>query len=143
MPIILLFVGGVFIVTGLRGSQNQLFTQVQKDFTGAGNFWYWIAGIGAVGAIGYYSPLRTISNALLILIIVVIFLANKGGFFSQFTASLSQIQAPPAQTEATAGQTETDTNIDANLNSTSGSASNPLSNVGNIGEDVTEALSLF
>lgn len=90
------------IVTGGRGTYAQFASQVAKDFTGppGQNFTYFIVGIGAVGAVGYFEPLKTISRLFMVLIIIVIFLSNKG-FFQQFQNALkSGPTAPQAPSQS-------------------------------------------
>jgi len=83
MPLIFLILGIIFIIAAVRNTQPSLFANLQADFTGANNFFIWVIAIFAIGAIGYINGLRTLSNALLLLVVAVIILSNKG-FFSQF-----------------------------------------------------------
>lgn len=85
MPLALFIAGSVLLVSAIRGTQNDLFTLLKGDFSGRGSFLVWILAIAAVGAVGYIRPLRPVSNAFLILLLIVFLLAaNKGGkdFFS-------------------------------------------------------------
>lgn len=90
MPIILTVAGVALIWSAVRDTQNALFTLLYNDVIGAGttgfskSFLAWIVAIVIIGSIGYIKTLRPISNAMLVLVIVVLFLAN-GGFFSKFT----------------------------------------------------------
>lgn len=100
MALGLLLVGLVLIVSAIRGTHGQLWTLVVNDMTGAGathGFIVWLAAIVAIGAIGFYRPLRTPSHLLLGLIVVVIFLVN-GGVWQQvsqtFTQGIPQGTAP-------------------------------------------------
>ncbi len=83
MPIALLVIGAIFLVAAVRGEHEKLFGLLKDDFTGPNNFILWAVGIWAVGAIGYYKPLKPLSVAFMTLIIIVIFLAQKG-FFEKF-----------------------------------------------------------
>lgn len=94
MPFVLIIIGLVLLVAAVRNSQDNLFALVQKDVTGQGNFLYWIASIGIIGAIGYVPKLKPISTALLGLIILVLFI-SKGGFFEQFTTQLASTTTAP------------------------------------------------
>lgn len=87
MPFALIFVGVILVVVGFRGTQDAFFGLLKGDFTGSGNFFYWVVSIGVIGAVGYIPRLKGLSNAFLVLIIVVLFLSNKG-FFAQFNAQL-------------------------------------------------------
>jgi|ERR1700733_221540 len=102
MPLFFLAVAIAAIVTGLRGTQGQLLTLLKSDFTTSNNFGIWILAIVAVGSLGYVPGLKTISNGLLILVVVVLLLSNKG-FFSQFSSAVTTVGA----TNATPNQTAT------------------------------------
>ena len=87
MPLLFLAIGSVFLIAGVRGTQSDLFTLLKGDFTGQNNFLFWIAAIAFIAAVGLIDDLRDLSNAFLVLLIVVIILSNKG-FFSNLTAAL-------------------------------------------------------
>ena len=92
MPLALIVIAIVLLISAIRGTQSDLAALLKKDFTGEGNFLYWILALGSVGALGYIKPLRPISNAFLVLLLIVFVLAaNKGGkdFFSSL---LSQVK---------------------------------------------------
>lgn len=100
MPFALLIIGIVLIVAGVRNSQDQLFSLVKGDFSGDANFFYWFISIMIIGAVGYIPRLKPISNAFLVLVILVLFLKRGdpktnvgGGFFQQFTAALNATTA--------------------------------------------------
>lgn len=97
MPFALIIVGLVMLVSSARNTQSQLWTLLVNDFTGQHNFVYWFVSIMAIGSVGYIKPLRPIANAFLTLVIIVLFLSNKG-FFSQF---LSQVQTTNTQLPVT------------------------------------------
>lgn len=82
------------IVTGAKGTYAQFGQQVAADFTGPGNFTYWIAAIGAVGAVGYIDALKTVSRLFMALLLIVLVLSNKG-FFAKFSAALKQGPVAP------------------------------------------------
>ena len=63
--------------------------QLEKDFSGSGNFFYWLVAIGVLGASGYIPAFTKFSRLFMGLIILVMFLSNRG-FFAQFQTSLSQ-----------------------------------------------------
>ena len=87
MPFALVFVGLVLIVVGAKGTHREFGAAIVEDFTGQGNFIWWIAAIGAVGALGYVPQLRKFSIAFMSLILVAMLL-NNGGFFQKFTEAL-------------------------------------------------------
>lgn len=89
MPFVLVLVGILMIVTGAQGTYRQFGAQVASDFTGKGNFVYWVASIGIVGAVGYIKSLETISRMLMALIIISMVLSNRG-FFAKFAQAIKQ-----------------------------------------------------
>lgn len=97
MPFALIVIGLMLVVTGVRGTQSQLFTLVEGDFTGQDNFIYWALSILIIGAIGYIPQFKGLSRAFMGLVVVVLFLfTNKnasasggGGFFQEFQSAIS------------------------------------------------------
>jgi hypothetical protein len=87
MPFALVLAGLMMVITGIQNTHMQLGEQLRKDFTGDHPFTWWILSIGAIGAVGYIRPLRPVASAFLALILVVMFLSNKGGVFAQLTAA--------------------------------------------------------
>lgn len=85
MPLLLIASGLIFVLTGLNGDAGQLYSLVASDFSGPGNFIYWLFSILVLGAIGYIKGLENISRAFLVLVVVALLLDN-GGFFTQFNA---------------------------------------------------------
>jgi hypothetical protein len=83
--------GVILVVASARNTQGDLFTLLQGDFFGSGNFLYWFAAIFIIGAIGYDEKLRPISDGFLALVIIGLLLNNKG-FFAQFGTALNQIK---------------------------------------------------
>lgn len=106
MAFVLLIVGLLMIVTGAKGTYADFGKQVASDFVGPGNFTYWVAAMGSVGALGYIDALRTVSRLFLALILIAMVLANKG-FFNQLTAALKQGPVAPAGTGAPAANQST------------------------------------
>ena len=90
MPFTFLIVGIVLVVSGVRGTSDDLYELLQGEFTGHPNFLNWLLAILVIGSLGYIDKIRTVSRAFLVLIIVVLFLSNKG-FFDQF---MKQIYEP-------------------------------------------------
>lgn len=100
MAFVLTASGLLMIVVGARGTYAQFGQQVVSDFTGPGNFTYWLASLGAVGALGYVEAFREFSRWFMALIIIGMILSNKG-FFAKFTAALKGgPTAPNATTQA-------------------------------------------
>ena len=91
MPLFLLFVGSMLLISGAKGTTGDLSALLKEDFKptdGSPGFGTWIAAIILLGATGYVSALKPISNAFLVLLLIVLVLANqkgsRGGFFIQF-----------------------------------------------------------
>lgn len=79
MPFVILAFGVVLLVAGVRGTQGSLFTLLGNDLKG---FAPWFVAILFIGALGYIKPIKPITDAFMILLIVVLFLSN-GGFFAK------------------------------------------------------------
>lgn len=89
MGFVLLITGLLMVITGARGTYAQFGSQVASEFTGWPNsFLPWLVSIGAIGAVGYIQALQTLSRWLMALIVLSIFLSNKG-FFAQFQSALA------------------------------------------------------
>ena len=92
MPFALLFIGIIFLTAAVRNKQDLLFDTLKDDFTGPNNFFYWGIAIFIIGAAGYYKPLKPLSTAFMTLVILVLFLSNKG-FFQKFMETLNATTA--------------------------------------------------
>lgn len=101
MPFALVTLGLIMIVVGAKDTQTALGQQLLKDFTGTGNFTYWVASIGAVGALGYVDSLRTFSRSLMFLILLVMIISNRG-VFAKLTEALSNGPVSPAKSDSSA-----------------------------------------
>ena len=95
MQFALIFIGLVFVVTGVRGTQNELAEELRDDLVGSGNFIYWVISIMLIGSLGYIDALRTFSRYFLALVLLSIVLANRG-FFDNF---MKAIQGGPETVE--------------------------------------------
>lgn len=95
MPIALLIIGAALIVTAVRNSYKQLGSQLLTDFSGSGNFIYFVVAIIAVGLLGYIPDFKNPSRALLGLILLVLFIANNG-VFTQFVSAVKNAQPSTA-----------------------------------------------
>ena len=95
MPFLFIIVGVLFVVSAVRGTNTQLIGLLKGDFTGHGNFVYWLASILVIGAVGYIPELKPVSRAFLVLVIVVLFLSNKGVFAKATQALGTTQQAQP------------------------------------------------
>jgi hypothetical protein len=100
MPFAFLVIGLSLVITGANDTYKPLGNQLLKDFTGKGNFTYWVVAIGAIGAIGYFQPFRDVTRYFMGLVVLAMFLAQGnpknpgGGFFEQFKKA---IQSGPQQ----------------------------------------------
>ena len=101
MPVILLVIAILLFVSAYRGvnSISYLASNLEQDVAG---FFVWALAIIVIGAIGLIPNMRKVSNALLVLVILVIALKNGQGFFANLQNVKSSIQAPPAETPLTA-----------------------------------------
>jgi hypothetical protein len=92
MPFVLIIIGAVLFVSAIQGTTGQLGTLVKGDITGQGSFIYWFIAILIIGAIGYIPSLKKLSDAFLVLLLLVLFIANKG-VFAQFNSAIKQVTA--------------------------------------------------
>lgn len=96
MPFLLIIAGVLLVVVGIRNTASQLGQLIVGDFTGPGNFFYWIAAILIIGLLGEIDELETPSRMMLALVLLALLLSNQG-FFTKFVEQLKQgsAQAPP------------------------------------------------
>lgn len=94
MPIALLVIGIVFLVAAVRGTHELLFDTLKDDFSGPNNFLYWGIALFIIGAVGYYKPAKPFSNAFMTLVIIVLFISNKG-FFARFMETIAATRNGP------------------------------------------------
>lgn len=90
MAFALLIIGITLVVASVRGTHMSLISLIYGDFSGPGNFWYWIAALLVIGAIGYVDKLKPLSDGLLVVILLALVLGkgdpkkNPGGGFFQY-----------------------------------------------------------
>ena len=101
MPYALVTIGLILVITGARDTQAALAKELREDFTGEGNFLWWITAIGSVGALGYLEPLRAFSRIFMTLILVSMILSNEG-FFNKFIDAMRQGPVSPPVPEKAA-----------------------------------------
>lgn len=118
MPFALILIGLIAVITGIRGTQGQFGKLLAGDFTGQNNFTYWAASLGVVGAIGYIEPLRPISRAFLVLLIVVFIIATskKVNLSQQVQTALGTTQTGTAAASSVASSVAASAVTSAALN---------------------------
>ena len=94
MPFALVTVGMLLIISGFQNTYRELGRQVASDFSGPNNFFYWAVALGVIGALGYVKSLEGFSRAFMALVIVAIFLSNKG-FFNQLNSGIQAGSSTP------------------------------------------------
>lgn len=103
MPIGFLFVGVMFIVLAYRGTIGDFEKLLVGTFTGAQSFVVWVSAILILGLLGFFKPIRPITDAFIGLIILVIILKNSG-LFAQFNQALrSPVNTSPSSTATPTG----------------------------------------
>jgi len=122
MPFLFLVLGTVMVVSAARNTQTQLIGLLKSDFTGKGNFIYWLISILAIGAVGYIPDLKPVSRAFLVLVVIVLILKN-GGVFTQFLQAINGTQSVNTQqsSQGTSRLTTQQTTQNATPNSTTDS----------------------
>ena len=75
MALILLFLGVIVLITGVEGTWSEFVQLLGQDIPG---FIIWAGAIALIGAIGYIPEFEGVSNALLALVLIVIFLGHQG-----------------------------------------------------------------
>ena len=101
MPFVLLALGILFFVVSLQGTQGSLFDLLKSEFVGTNSFVVWAAAFVIIGLLGYIKPIRPITHAFLVLLLLVLVLTNGKGFFSQFNSALRSPAAPSVPTGTT------------------------------------------
>lgn len=95
MPFVLVFIGLIALIAALRGRERQLGGLLLRDFSGPGNFIYWIIAIVIIGFIGYIPKMKGVSDAFLALVLLVMFISNKG-VFARFNQAIAGTQSKPS-----------------------------------------------
>jgi hypothetical protein len=132
VPFFLAILAIVFLVTAIRGTTTTLFGLIHDDFSGSGNYIYWVVSLLIIGSIGYVKKLQGISDMFLALVLIVMVIANKG-FFAQFTAAIKAPQCVKGSTSSTGSA--------ASGNTTSASGATVLGNgVTNLGTSYGQGL---
>lgn len=102
MPFVLLFIGVLLVTVAIRDQQQPFVALLGDEFSGPRNFLYWVVALIVIGSIGYIPKAKPVANAMLALIIIVLFLKRgdpsqaTGGVFQQLQAALSTTKTPSA-----------------------------------------------
>ena len=151
MPYVFLAAGLALVITSIEGTYNALGTQLKKDFTGKGGFQFWALAILMIGALGYVEELRPLANKLLALVLIVLFIVNKGAFtnlldaFQKGAISPAKNATTPApatigswttttQSVASAGQSTVGAIGNLGLGGTTLPQNNPVSTLQSLGK---------
>lgn len=100
MPFVLIFVGLLLTVAGVRNKQKDLYNLILGDFTGPNNFFYWAVAVIAIGSLGYIEQLKQFATAFLCLLLAVLLLQKDAGFFTKLTQAFSEITTEKAQLDS-------------------------------------------
>lgn len=97
MPFALLIFGALLLVAGVRGTASQLYGLLKGDFVegfASTSFVAWVVAILAIGSVGYVKKLQPISDAFLLLLVVVLALVKGKGFFDPVNGFFAQVMHP-------------------------------------------------
>jgi hypothetical protein len=100
MPFALLMIGILLLTVAVRNRQTEFVQLVRGDFSGPGNFMYWVLALVVLGSIGYIPKAKPVANLFIVLILIVLILKRGnsngvgGGVFQQLTAALGATNTP-------------------------------------------------
>jgi hypothetical protein len=80
MPLFFLLVGVLLVIVGINDRIDDLNTLLKEDFApsdGTPGFILWILAIGVIGLLGGIKSFKPVSNAFLVLLVVVVLLIHK------------------------------------------------------------------
>lgn len=101
MPFALLIVGVVLLISAARGTHTLLFSTLESEFSGQGNFVFWMVSILLIGSIGYIPKVKPISDALIVLVILTMVLTKgKSGLFQKAQAAINLTNTAAPTTSA-------------------------------------------
>lgn len=125
MPFLLSIIGLILIVSAYQNTYSQLSKLVANDFTGSGNFLYWMIAVLVIGSVGYYSPKsQMISRLFLGLVLLGIIFSSKtagilGSILPQLQSGTTQQASAPSASGSNA-----DTFASSFLNAANGGTTN-------------------
>lgn len=99
MPFVFIIAGILFLMLSYNGTTGDFEKLLKNEFTGSQSFLVWASAIVILGLIGFFKPVRPITDAFIGLILLVIILQHSG-LFAQFN---SAIRAPVAPAPAPTG----------------------------------------
>jgi hypothetical protein len=102
MPFVLLILGILFFIVSIQGTQGSFFSLIKSEFVGSNSFVVWAAALVIIGLLGYIKPIRPISHAFLVLIVLVLVLANGKNFVANFNSAIRNPVAPSSTANASA-----------------------------------------
>jgi hypothetical protein len=94
MPFVLLALGVLFLAVAWNNTTHDLFALLKSEFVGTNSFIPWVAALLILGLAGYIKPIRPVTHAFMVLIIIVLVLANGGGVFARFNDAIRNPIAP-------------------------------------------------
>lgn len=87
MAFALVGIGLLLFVVAYHNNVAAFGSQLSADLGGSSGFMIWVVALFIIGAIGYIPAMKGVSRVFLVLILVVVFLSNKG-VFAQLTEAL-------------------------------------------------------
>lgn len=92
MSIFLFFISIIIMVAAYKGTHPDLFAVLKDDFTGSNNFVYWVLAVVIVVAIGNIKQLKRVSDAFLVLLVIVIIVAQYRGGTDLLNSFIQQVK---------------------------------------------------
>jgi uncharacterized membrane protein YesL len=93
MPFALILIGLLLVIAATKGKDKtqELVDLFKDDFTGSGNFINWVMAIVFLVLLGNIRAIKPVSDAFLVLIILVMIVANgQKGLFDNFMRQIRE-----------------------------------------------------
>jgi hypothetical protein len=107
MAAVLIIVGALMAIVGVRGTYGDFGKLLVTEFQGAKSFLWFAVAVGVLAALGNVKELKPVTNAFLLLVLVVLILSQQqgtaGGFFASLMAQLQASTVPGANVANPAG----------------------------------------
>jgi hypothetical protein len=87
MPWVLVIIGALLVIVGVRDKTEEFQEILADDFSGRDSFVNWMIAVFIIGAFGSYRPLRPVADGFLILLVLAVFL--QGNFIESFRRQIS------------------------------------------------------